>query len=203
MSPALRAELFPAEAGEIFQGRKGVFIDRVTMVKVADYKRINGLEFREQPGEQTQSVHVAQCLRGERLHQQAPEMLPELRRTEHPWLGGIDLRLHQLFGFAAQRQSVPRHHLKQAQKQGGSLARARGMAGEDAAPDHGKIGIRQARPPVLIKRVKTGAGGSGFIHELCCQSVDHPRLAEVDAHPVRRGQPLRRFTPMPRAAACA
>ena len=178
---------------EVLQGHKGVLIDRVTVVEVADDQGINRLEFGKQPGEQAQAVHVAQGLRGVRLNQDAPEMLPELRRTERGCAGALDLRLHQLFGFTAQREPVPGHHLKQAPEQEGIIGKVGGAAGKDTPPDNRKIGVRQARSPVLIKRVKAGTRGGGFINELGRQLVNDPRLPEIDAHPIRRGQPFRRL----------
>ena len=178
---------------EVFQGHKGVLIHRVTVVEVPDHQGINGMEFGKQPGEQAQAVHVAQRLRGIRLNQDASKMLPELRRTERFCAGTFQFRLHQLFGFTAQRKPVPGHHLKQAQKQEGIIGKGGGVAGKNTAPDDRKIGVRQARSPVLIKRVKAGARGGGFINELGRQLVNYPRLAEIDAHPIRRGQSFRQL----------
>ena len=155
---------------EVFQGHKGVLINRVTVVKVPDHQGINRLEFGKQPGEQAQAVHVAQRLSGVRLNQDAPKLLPELRRTERFAAGARELRLHQLFGFAAQRQPVPGHHLKQAQEQEGIIGKGGGVAGKDAAADDGKIGVRQARSPVLIKGVK-GRNAPGRIHQSAGPSV--------------------------------
>ena len=175
---------------EVLDGRERVFINCITVIEVADYKGINGLKLRKQAGEHTQAVHIAQRLSGVGLHQQACEMLPKFRRAKHGHARTVKLRFHQRFGCAAQRKAMAGHHFEKPQKQKGIAGNGGGMTGKDMASDDRKVGVRQTRPPVLIERVKARTRGCGFIDKPGRQLVNHPRLAEIAAHPIRRRELL-------------
>ena len=54
MEPAVQIAFFGREAVQIFNRHQRMFIDRVPVVVVADYQRIDGGEFREQANEDEQ-----------------------------------------------------------------------------------------------------------------------------------------------------
>src|SRR5215469_582064 len=56
---------------------KGVFIDCVAVVSVADDKRINAVEFRNEQFENAEGMHSAQCIAGITPHQYRLKVAPK------------------------------------------------------------------------------------------------------------------------------
>ena len=71
--------LFRMKGVDGLDGAKGMLIDRVAMIVIADDQRFDGAEFREQQSEDAKFLHHAQRLGGMRTNHDLAQRRPALR----------------------------------------------------------------------------------------------------------------------------
>ena len=82
---------------------------------------------------------------------------------------------------------MARHESKHAQRQFG-IAQCFLALQEDPAVHHGELGIREPRPQILKLAVERRARRRKFLQKLQGDAMNQPRLAEINSHPIRRGE---------------
>lgn len=105
-----------AKPMQVLNGQERMLVHRVAVKIIADDQGIDGLELGEEPGEETQPMHVPQRRGSVRRDQNPLQVLPETWETRSG-LQALQRLFHRAFGLAAQFQSVARDHLEEAQQQ--------------------------------------------------------------------------------------
>ncbi len=133
---------------QVLYGEKGMLVDRVAMIKIANHERFHALEFRQQKCEQAKRVHGAQGIGRVRLKQGFLQVKPQLPAPRRRGRERGQSLLDFIFRGGAEFQPVLGHEVKQAQEFFCILQHAR-LLQKDQAVDHGKIIARNLGPPAL------------------------------------------------------
>ncbi len=103
-------------------GHQRVFVDRVTVIKVAQHKQIDGFEFRHGVRQQVQRMHGAQRVGRMGKRQGFAQLRPQSLVLRHGVRQALMSLVDAALGFGAEGNAMLRHKNEQPQDRG-SFAR--------------------------------------------------------------------------------
>ena len=131
-----------------FDGQKGVLVDGVAVIQVAQHQRVDGVELGQGEREQVQRMHRAQRLGGVRLDQELAQMCA----TGAASWGMVSARraariVQAAFGLEAQLTPWRAMKVKGAARPPGRARRC--LLKRNTAIYHREFVVRNARAPAL------------------------------------------------------